>query len=894
MDSKHDGSIDNKLNAFKGSTGGDDSASEAQNGTYFVGSRQPENNERPTMGNFNGMADSGTGNISTGSPNEDPGVSGRESTSPRPVHSEYDAAQTGSADTAFGSTSVGSTGASFDSAQTALDAFEKASQEFDFNTKPILDYAEQTRDQYRDALKDEKYAKFDKAVETIKDAAADAFKREAEPLIKTAEYVTGLNRDELAERIAQKSPLSKKYDITGGDSSYSQYLTSKQPAMNAGNAKDSDYNVLSQLAYADKFSNDPEYQKAIGREGLTVKEYCQNLLDHGKDLNAVDRKFLEQVAASDRFGSLTVDHSIGNTYGTGKNSQVLVIGCGDGHAVMAVQGTNGTVEDWQNNSGFGGSEFIPEERWVASVCNRYADEYQSIDLTGHSQGGRESISAAMLMDDENRSKVRSIISNDGPGYSESFLAKYGDKVKDIEQRVKNIRPSSSCVGRLFTPIGDVEYVENLVVLDNGKAIDNHSGNTWYIGADGEYHQTSGPDIISRGTLTTCLGTVAEVLYTFMPEDQVQGYVNRIFEICDDGTGNIDFSKLITPSGILKTKDLIKDFSDDMQASLERIRNENLSSAEMTVLSFTQQLGDFVGTLKDVANVLLVACEVVTLIFPGAAVAIGVMEGVIEALKMIEDVVRGVEKAIKAILTIKAVIQERKKLERRREYLAANPSMEFSLSYIMDAAKAIQEVVNHMQNANDACLSAMHHVQKTIMTAVIETITNELGVPEEVTKYVKHLAKASPVEAMLYYKVRFGLNTPLFLTFEIKHGQTSANSLVEIGTKGAQLMQVIGKGPDTVFSVTPAALANAAANAEAAVNTYAKSFDSSNEAVVALGSTWSEEDYTSILNFFTKNTQDIPEFLKNLEETLGVMQSVAQTYSKFQDECVHTMQNIKLQ
>ena len=81
-------------------------------------------------------------------------------------------------------------------------------------------------------------------------------KREAEPLIKTAEYVTGLNRDELAERIAQKSPLSKKYDITGGDSSYSQYLTSKQPAMNAGNAKDSDYNVLSQLAYADKFSND--------------------------------------------------------------------------------------------------------------------------------------------------------------------------------------------------------------------------------------------------------------------------------------------------------------------------------------------------------------------------------------------------------------------------------------------------------------------------------------------------------------------------------------------------------------------------------------------------------------------------------------------------------------
>ena len=187
-----------------------------------------------------------------------------------------------------------------------------------------------------------------------------------------------------------------KYDVTAGASSFSAYLQSDQEALSGDNARTADYSVLSQLSYASKWSDDESYQNAVNRENVTVKEYCNGLLEHSDQLSNVERQYLQELSESKRFSDLKLDHSIGNTGEDGANTRVLVLSNGDGHAFVSVQGTNGTVEDWANNAHFAESRPTDEERLVATIVDRYASEYESIDLTGHSQGGREAITSAIL------------------------------------------------------------------------------------------------------------------------------------------------------------------------------------------------------------------------------------------------------------------------------------------------------------------------------------------------------------------------------------------------------------------------------------------------------------------------------------------------------------------
>ena len=185
----------------------------------------------------------------------------------------------------------------------------------------VRSYAVENADLYQSLLSNERFAQFDGAVRDVFSVAQDAVRIPVQQAVNTATYALGIDPVFISGKMdpdAVRSSASANASVSAsrgpGHATYSPYLNSHQEQMTAGNAKDVDYNILSELSYAAKWSKNDEYIKASQREGITVKEYCNGLLEHLEDTpeNMLNRNYLKEVAESDRFSGLTVDHALGN------------------------------------------------------------------------------------------------------------------------------------------------------------------------------------------------------------------------------------------------------------------------------------------------------------------------------------------------------------------------------------------------------------------------------------------------------------------------------------------------------------------------------------------------------------------------------------------------------
>lgn len=363
---------------------------------------------------------------------------------------------------------------------------------------------------------------------------ADGFSQavENEPRNLTAEELQAEQRTFAQTVVANRGQTSV---------SLNEYIAMSGKAT-SDNITTADYAVYAELSYASKQYDSQGYLNATQRTNVSVKEYAQGLLDEMPASNPYNptenqaaydawnrqygtkeyqnqREFLRTVANADRYADVTVDGS--ELMNAGNNrTNLLVVGYGDGKAVMTIQGSDGTVADWGQNTHLGVRD---SETWSTRKCEEYAQNYTSIDLNGHSQGGHEAITVAVLGDDSFKGKIGQVVSLDGNGHTKAFAEEYASEIAKLDGKIIHYNPGNSIVGELEHGInaGNTVYVETngTGLFDQGNI---HPATSW------RYELNGGAQTTERSAGSIIFSDVMNFVADNCSESQVKQLGETLF------------------------------------------------------------------------------------------------------------------------------------------------------------------------------------------------------------------------------------------------------------------------------------------------------------------------------------------------------------------------------
>lgn len=695
---------------------------------------------------------------------------------------------------------------------------------------------------------------------------------------------------------ASAQPASSQAQPSSSGSTLNQYLTQTEssPPLSSSNATDVDYNILTELSYTRKYCNSEEYRLASEKDGLTIGEYCKELelasvktpkgvtdrdayiesLRNDPEalakadtyLDSQEREFLQQMQSNSRYSNLTIDHADGLDTGT-VNTQVIVVRTEDNHAMIAVEGTNGTTTDWANNAKFASSEPTEEELYLGNLINGYVEEYDSFDIAGHSQGGRDAVTSVLLMDKENRDKARRIISQDGPGYTPEFLQNYQEQIAEIEDKVTNIRPTGSFVGQIFIPIGDVKYV-----ITNTTGFNSHDHRTWVYATD-ENGNVTGYYIEGEPDDTTQLITDF-TLYAadrFPPGviEETLPIVLRLLADPDDPE-DLDF----------KIGNLVK--------NLDSVSfGDGLMLASMGGVLITDGLIEVIDTISpylDTANTILTILSVVP--WPGAPIC-GEIAAILGKVQDILDMVKKVCEVLGKICEKYLEYKAQKMKAEREAYIAGNARMVMNYDAMRRAQAALDNAAYYLDQARISGDSMWDHFAQrsinertslieNILKLVWEVVTNNLD-PLTTMNWVRKNVADAAVDTVI------ALQRPYCVK--------GSNAISLIMVAGDSLPTSVGLPGVTNndFTVTPASLGEQARNAERIATTMREQITDAHDTINRTGSIWQADDYDSIKTVTDKAVDQILDVMDTIKDHYKLVGMLAENYNVFQSTAVQEFQ-----
>ncbi len=782
--------------------------------------------------------------------------------------------------------------------------------------RQLRSYVAEYRPLYEEGLQNKENAAFDASVRQQLSALTAPVKHAADQLVGLATASTGASADKIitnAGNPSYASSLSLKADVSRGDSAMTAYLKSSQPQMTAANEKESDMGVLAHLSYMSKACGKPEYQQAAMQEGVTLHDYCDKLLSiAGDDIAPLDKNYLTQLRDSSRFGGLTVDHIYGNTgSGAGEHTVVMAIGTGDGHAVFSIQGTDGTTEDWQTDERFQGSKITAEEGRINAVTNDWAREYSNISLTGHSQGGREAVTAGMYMDPENQAKISRIVSNDGPGYSHAFLNRHSDRVNTIADKVTVIRPApASAVSEMLTQIGEEKFVialQNEVVKSYDKNGNptyeyQHLTTTWPMDENGYYTYTDSN--YGLGKIAELSNMLVDFNSVVLGEEKSTEFGDRLIALFGNEEGKWGFDNLWTEKvngkkqfslvklidSAIKAEALWDDYKEDIQAGIEQLKEEYAPEILETI-DICVGISDAIDECCEYLSIAVKAFSVLATVFaffPPAAAIFGAVSASLESIKgsliAINTVLKNLIIPLLNITAgIVAYIRAKKQQAVRMKYISANPSMTVNTNYLSDAIDCLVEASKIAESAYAAYREAM--------SGYISVIRELIQLASGETKEVEKKSRVSFLEGALYAGC-YGIK--ISQTWEKARNTTPGqNTLNDVIDGVRQVCEKLNHGMDPVFTVNPEQLSSAGQDGAVQSEYILEQLQDCFEALDSLSPSWSTEDYSSIIQETMPDRENMGNYGQSMKQAFENLSAAASLYSSFQEQSIEAFQNVKM-
>ncbi len=609
---------------------------------------------------------------------------------------------------------------------------------------------------------------------------ADGFSQavENEPRNLTAEELQAEQRTFAQTVVANRGQTSV---------SLNEYIAMSGKAT-SDNITTADYATYAELSYASKQYDSQGYLNATQRTNVSVKEYAQGLLDEMPASNPYNptenqaaydawnrqygtkeyqnqREFLRTVANSDRYADVTVDGS--ELMNAGNNrTNLLVVGYGDGKAVMTIQGSDGTVADWGQNTHLGVRD---SETWSTRKCEEYAQNYTSIDLNGHSQGGHEAITVAVLGDDSFKGKIGQVVSLDGNGHTKAFAEEYASEIAKLDGKIIHYNPGNSIVGELEHGInaGNTVYVETngTGLFDQGNI---HPATSW------RYELNGGAQTTERSAGSILLSNVANFLVDNCSESQVKQLGETLFgrflydQDNPDQLGapkNLD--EFLVRLGGMNDEDVLNLASVGCTVLGNFLTSDTVANAIDTVADFViPRIADWVGNL--VSDVTEDAIMVALAGYPGLNIIVAKIGGWLagkvaswvtevvlgEVVKEIKEIVKEFGEFLKQLGD--AIDKYRQqitaaKTAARQAYIAANPKISSDCLQLEETAKLMQKAIDSLNEANDA----LDQMTGCFLEKVVETITEGTGA-DIVTKTVTKIITKLAFDAIDYIHKKWGL------------------------------------------------------------------------------------------------------------------------------------------
>lgn len=782
--------------------------------------------------------------------------------------------------------------------------------------RQLRSYAAEYRPLYEEGLQNKENAAFDASVRQQLSVLTAPAKHAADQLVGLTTVSTGASADEIitnAGNPSYASSLSLKADVSRGDSAMTAYLKSNQPQMTAANEKESDMGVLAHLSYMSKACGKPEYQQAGMQEGVTLHDYCDKLLSiAGDDIAPLDKNYLTQLRDSSRYDGLTVDHIYGNTgSGAGEHTVVMAIGTGDGHAVFSIQGTNGTTEDWQTDERFQGSKITAEEERINAVTNDWAREYSNISLTGHSQGGREAVTAGMYMDPENQAKISRIVSNDGPGYSHAFLNRHSDRVNTITDKVTVIRPAAaSGVGEMLTQIGEEKFVialQNEVVKSYDKNGNptyeyQHLTTTWPMDGNGNYTYTDSN--YGLGKLAEFSDMLVDFNSVVLGEEKSLEFGDQLVALLGNEKGEWGFANLWTEEvngekqfslaklidSAIKAEALWNDYKEDIQAGIEQLKEE-FAPEILETIDICVGVSDTIDEFCKYLSIAEKAFSVLATVFAFFPPAAAIFEAVSASLASIKGSLKIISFVLKEVIIpllnitagIVAYIRAKKQQDVRMKYISANPSMTVNTNYLSDAIDCLVEASKIAESAYAAYREAM--------SGYISVIRELIQLASGETKEVEKKSRVSFLEGALYAGC---YGNKISQTWEKARNTTPAqNTLNDVIDGVRQVCEKLNHGMDRIFTVNPEQLSSAGQDGVVQSEQLLQQLQACFETLDGLRPSWSTEDYSSIIQKTMPDRENMGNYGQSMMQAFDNLSAAASLYSSFQEQSIEAFQNVKM-
>lgn len=223
---------------------------------------------------------------------------------------------------------------------------------------------------------------------------------------------------------------------------------------------DIDLLVASRLAYL-------PFDSVEDKLPLPLCTVLEEVLSHGHKTKEryyrteEDEALAKAVLDSPRFAQMQVFDYV-NTFDAEKQEQFSAISffTPSSDMIIAFRGTDGTLVGWKEDFNMAFSDEVASQadsvRYLKKIAS--AKPICPIYLCGHSKGGNLAVYSAAFSTALIKTRIRAVRNFDGPGFSDTVLAKKG--FLQMLPKIKTILPNSSVVGMLL------EHDEEFTVIES--------------------------------------------------------------------------------------------------------------------------------------------------------------------------------------------------------------------------------------------------------------------------------------------------------------------------------------------------------------------------------------------------------------------------------------------
>lgn len=316
------------------------------------------------------------------------------------------------------------------------------------------------------------------------------------------------------------------------------------------------------------------YKGIIGNDnvGINLKEavdaYFETHSEDSKSLGMLQSigvlPSLKAMASSVRYKNLILKRYLSKVK-TSKSEQFcgLSVECPGNFLCVVFQGTDDTIIGWKEDFELASARNVASHDDAVKYLNKAisSSDAPKVFVCGHSKGGHLSLYSAVNCDKENRDRITTAISFDGPGFRDDFFE--NENYQEIKKRLVTVLSDYSSIGLLMKQAGRRVLVKSDV-----------TGPTAH---DGYYWEVSGPRFVKTTRLSKRSLKFKQVLDDLLlntDDNDRQEFTDEFFSVLLS-TGATTITEL-TQLSLKQKADLLKELG----------KNPHLSAfAKMAVNSF---------------------------------------------------------------------------------------------------------------------------------------------------------------------------------------------------------------------------------------------------------------------------------------------------------------------